>query len=759
MQNNTAFSKITIDSGNAKKEKFSLSHSLNTTASFGEVQPAQVRILVPNSKTIAGVDSLVRLAPMVAPTFGDMKLKVWHHFVGMSDLLRSFTKFLTQEPYGAVGQVRKQTTLPKMRLKDLSTLALIGARISCYIYDSDSSQSDRPVYLFPKADNNTAQAFSNLIAAQGLTAYVAYQDSRFPGYSGAMFSPSLLDPTLRSNLIPMGNIVHSDNSVLDWFDHPADTTNPYNQEWETISLQSADLVFTRNFGFSALPDVKVAFAVRLSAFGKRIRKILIAAGYKLNFTSVAEVNLLPLMAYYKAYFDSFGLCLYQNYESTNANVLLQSFDMGNNMFDLGNAEFCRFITDLGTCYVTDEQDFISAHQRTDAVSPSQAGFVNNIVVAPNYNGQDLVPAEGIDSTNENEAQAVRASTNHIFINRVNHTEVDSELLKRLYKVTNRNTIAGRRIAELLRAAGYGKYVDEQKSSFIGYTEVRIDVSDINATADSTNEATERSSTLGQYVGKGVGYDRGAANKTFSFENDEFGYWVTMFAIVPNSGYCQGVDPLLYDTDKFDMYDREMDGLGMEFSRKSVVVGSEDWHDEITDGDYDDFDESFGLVPRFTRYKVAHNVCNGDFSLRGVRDSYLPFTLDKFIEINDKFVEELPVESGQARRYAATAKAFEPDLPLAGNAWRYNSRYPWLNNFERIFASFSIEDSVGSVYSQLEGGVYANLPVYELTYNQYDSFIIQAAFVMNTYAPMLAISDSYGTTDENNGHGDMMMGKA
>ena len=502
MQNNTAFSKITIDSGNAKKEKFSLSHSLNTTASFGEVQPAQVRILVPNSKTIAGVDSLVRLAPMVAPTFGDMKLKVWHHFVGMSDLLRSFTKFLTQEPYGAVGQVRKQTTLPKMRLKDLSTLALIGARISCYILDSDSSTLDRPVYLFPKADNNTAQAFSNLIAAQGLTARVDYQDSRFPGYSGAMFSPSLLDPTLRSNLIPMGNLVYpTDGSVLDWFDHPVDSSNPYNQEWETISLQSADLVFTRHFSFAALPDVKVAFAVRLSAFGKRIRKILIAAGYKLNFTSASEVNLLPLMAYYKAYFDSFGLCLYQNYESTNANVLLQSFDMGNNMFDLGNAEFCRFVTDLGTCYVTDEQDFISAHQRTDAVSPSQFGFVNNIVVAPNYNGQDLTPAEGIDSINENEAQAVRASTNHIFINRVNHTEVDSELLKRLYKVTNRNTIAGRRIAELLRAAGYGKYVDEQKSSFIGYTEVRIDVSDINATADSTNEATERSSTLGQYVGK------------------------------------------------------------------------------------------------------------------------------------------------------------------------------------------------------------------------------------------------------------------
>lgn len=758
MQNNTAFSKINIDSGNAKKEKFGLSHSVNTTASFGECQPAQVRLLVPNSKTVAGVESLVRLSPMVAPTFGDMRLKTWHHFVGMSDLLRSFSKFITQEPYGAVGQVRKQLSLPKMRLKDLSTLCLIGARMTCYIKDETIPITQPEQFLLPFGDNSRASAFAAYLAASNYTAFVGFEDSRFPGYVGPMFSPSMLDPSLRSNLIPFGNMVSDQGVSGDLFDHPENQNDDYDSTFEVVSLQGADLVFTRRFTPVGVDSFDVAFAVRLSAFGKRLRKILIASGYKLNFTSPAEVNILPLFAYYKAYFDSFGLCLYQNYESTNANVLLTSYDMGNNLMDMGNAQFMRFVQDLGNCFVTDEQDFISAHQKTDAVSPSQIGFVNNIVVAPNYNGQVLVPAEGEDSTLDNDTPNVKAYTNHIFINRVNHTEVDSELLKRLYKVTNRNTIAGRRIAELLRAAGYGKYVDEQKSSFIGYTEVRIDVSDINATADSTNAATERSSTLGQYVGKGVGYDKEAANKTFTFENDEFGYWVTMFAIVPNSGYCQGIDPLLYDTDKFDMYDREMDGLGMEFSRKSVVSGAEDWHNEVTDGDYDNFDESFGLVPRMTRYKVAHNVLNGDFSLRGTRDSYLPFTLDKFIEINDRFVEVTENEQGNTR-YVTHSKAAEYQLPLAGNAWRYNSRYPWLNNFERIFTSFATNDDVASMVTVLDGGIYANLPVYELTYSQYDSFIIQSAFIMNTYAPMLAISDSYGTTDENDGHGDMMMGKA
>lgn len=772
MQNNTAFSSIKVDSANAKRERFNLTHNVNTTAGFGECQPAQVRLVVPNSKSVCSVESLVRAAPMVAPTYGDVKLKAWHHFVGMSDLLRSFTKFLVEQPYGTANGIKRQASLPRMRVRELSVMALIGCHFTIYHYDPNlGSQASIPDLnnarvsgwrLYDINDGSGGQAgslqISQALVNLGVISNIAIEDSRFPGYVGTMISPSIFDPRLPTNIIPVNNVLDTLGNVpiiLDGFETVQNQDGT--ERSVAVSLESADHVFIREIEWNGQKQY-LAFAVRFSSFGKRLRKILIASGYKLNYTSSAYVNIMPLMAYYKAYFDTFGLCLYQNYESTNADVLLKQYDAGVNNFDWGNAEFCRFVTDLGNTFVTDAQDFVSAHQRTDAVSTQSTGFINNIVLDPNYQGQSLV--QNIDQAQgtSDESPLVKISTNHVFIDQVNHTEVTAELLKKLYKWTNRNTIAGRRIEQLLRAAGYGAYVDEQKSNFIGYTEVRINVTDINATADGMNTVTDNNSIVGETVGKAIGYDAKASNKKFSYENNEFGYWVTIVAIVPDSGYCQGIDPLLYDVDRYDMYQREMDALGFELTRKSAVVGSVDWENSSTNNGVPvesptRFDNSFGLVPRYTRYKVQQNVANGDFTLRGTRAGYLPYMLDKYIEVGDRTVVEDANASGTGRVFMAYKGEDYEKLPIAGNAWRFNSRYPWLNNFERIFASFLFDKGVVS------NALGIDLNHYEYTYNIYDSFIVQNRFEFITYAPMLAIEDSYGTTDENDGRGDMTMGKA
>lgn len=764
MQNNTAFSSIKIDTASRPRERFNMTHNVSTTAAFGECQPAQVRLMVPNSKGVCNLESLVRLAPMVAPTYGDVKLKCWHHFVGMSELLRNFSSFLVEQPHGTANGIKKMTDLPKMRLSHLSVMALVGCHFTAYIYDANNSDnvaipdyqgSRKSAWRLVKAGSTGGLFVSKALSDQNFISNIAIEDARFPGYVGTMISPSMFSTHLPTNIIPVNNILDTLGNVpciLDAFDSVQNVDG--SERYLAVPLNSADHVFIRKLTVNG-NDTYVAFAVRFSAFGKRLRKILLACGYQLNFESGAYVNLMPLMAYFKAYYDTFGLCLYENYESTNANVLLKKFDAGSSTFDWGNTEFCRFVTDLGNTYVTDAQDFISAHQRTDAVSTGSVGFINNIVLDPNYNGQ--TPVQNLDQSQgtEYESNDVKYVTNHVFIDKVNHTEVTAELLKKLYKWTNRNTIAGRRIAELLRAAGYGKYVDEQKSNFIGYTEVRVNVTDINATADSFNTADGVGSTLGETTGKGIGYDEKAAKKSFSFENDEFGYWVSILAIVPDSGYCQGVDPLVYDTDRYDMYNADFDALGMELSRKSAVVGSVDWQNDSVDS-ANRFDESFGLVPRYTRYKVAHNIANGDFSLRGTRAGYLPYILDKFIDVGDRNVFEDEQDAAQNERLFIAAKQVDYEsLPIAGNAWRYNSRYSWLNNFNRIFTSFMTDYGVyNNAY-----GIMASPEHYEYCYNAYDNFILLNTLYLTLYSPMLAIEDSYGTTDENDGHGDTKFGKA
>lgn len=764
MRTNTDFNKIAVETGSRSRSRFGLAHEVNTTAAFGDCQPLQVRLLVPNSKTTCSIESLVRMAPMVVPTAGKMKLKTWSHFVGMSDLLRSWSAFMTGKPYGSAAGVRVQSKVPVMRLKDLSCMVLIGSHVTIYERtqgtDGDSDLTEWSTYdLSTQSSQGLMNAVLTAIDPSVMMA-TNLTDARFPLYAGLMVSLSLFGSDLPSNMIPINNIMPSYAAGTwngaDWFHFDGSQIYSGTSFYEdTVELDSADYVLVRKFG-SGANEKELAFAVRLSAFGKRLRKILIACGYQVNFASATEVNILPLFAYYKAYFDTFGLCLYQNYESTDADVLLKQYDAGSSNFDWGNVNWCRFVYDLGSCFVTDTQDFISAHQRTDAVSSNSLGFVNNIVVAPNYNGQQLTDA--MEQVNNPQLLPVanQSTTNHVYIDKVNHTEVDSELLKLLYKWTNRNTIAGQRIAELLRAGGYGKYVDEQKSNFIGYTEMTIDVMDVNATSDTFDTAGERASVTGEPAGKGFGYDKDVANKKFSFENDEFGYWITLCAVVPNSGYCQGIDQVLYDTERTDFYASEFDGKGMEFSRNSVVFGTTDWH---VDGSSNDahYDESFGLVPRFTRYKVANDVLNGDFSLRGVRDGYLPYTLDKFLTAGDRriFTDGTYDPSQGYYRYKADNGMQVKNLPIAGNAWRFNSRYPWLNNFERIFVTF-LKNQRGRNSDVANAYV---ITAYELEANYYDSFIIHNVVDMQTYAPMLPIEDSYGTTDDNDGHSDTSFTKA
>lgn len=760
MQTSTAFNHITIDSANRQKSKFGLAHDVNTTASIGDTQPLACRLLVPKSKTTLSMRHLIRLAPMVVPTYGRLKAKCWSHFVGFSDLLpRSAPSLLTKAPIAvatATGLPQVSAELPHMPLCDVASMCLVGASFTVYFHDPIMSESPDSQYTHWRSYDydSTVQSvvdFKDWVNSQGLLSYGS--SAGFPGYNGGLIDLGLLGSQFGSgSLVPLNSSGSGTvGSVVYRLFYPSNTVSE-TASWEPVSLASADYVFRRSFVYNGT-TYEVAIACRLSAFGKRIRKILIGLGYQINFSVSDDVNVLPIFAYYKAYWDSFGLTLYDNWESSAANSLLTAWDAhvyGTLVWS--NNFFRRFVYDLGTTFVTEQQDYISAHQATDTVAPGSStdpdydrGFVNNIVLNTPNSG-----ASPADQTNMSVPQsAVAGATGHVYINRVQHTEVDAELLKVLYKWTNRQTVAGKRIKELLEAGGYGDYVKNCKSNFIGYEELEIDVTDVNATADSSNAVTGHNSVVGEYVGKGVGVTNGQP-KTLTYENDEFGYWVTLFAICPESGYCQGLDPILLDYDVDHLYNSDFDGKGMELEPKSIVLGSADWNSNFYGSQ---FSASFGMVPRHSKYKVEHNKLNGDFSLRSVRSSYQPYTLDKVLSFGDRECKQSGNPSDHD--YFVVSGSPVSALPIAGNSWRYLNRYHWLSNFERIFTEFSNNSQLFERYVQYM----SNLTNFELYYQLYDHFVCMNIMDMVTYAPMLPIADSYGTTDENNGKGDTEFTKA
>lgn len=763
MKTNQAFNHITIDSANRKKTRLSLAHDVNTTASIGDVQPLLCRQLLPKSKAVLKYRHLLRLDPMVAPTYAELRAKTWNHFVGLSDLLpRTMPALLAKAPI-AKGDLNSVPTVPSvmphMVACDLAAAALVGASLTVYVHVPIGTEG-------PDAPYTDWRSYESGDSAQFVTDFKSWVGSHmshgvnagFVGYSGANLDLNALGSQWSTGNIPVNcsgssGVSYDPNRFL----YPPSGQSP-NSSWEPVPLSSANYVLRTSFTEGG-NTYDICWAVRLSAFGKRIRKILRGLGYACNFSlSGVNVDVTPLFAYYKAYWDTFGLTLYDNWESTAANTILSAWDSQSlsTAIDWITPYFKRFIYDLGTTFVTESQDFISAHQASDTVDSASGydddkdrGFLNNIVL--NTTGMNN-GVSGVSQISPSTAVSpVSAFTGHVYINRTNHTEVDAQLLKTLYKWTNRQTIAGKRIAQLLEAGGYGDYVKNCKTNFIGYNEVDIDVSDINATADSTNPVTGKNSSLGAYVGKGVGVsqaDRGDI-KTFSFENDELGYWVTMFAIVPESGWCQGFDPVLLDIDVDHKYNPDFDGLGMELEPKLIVMGESDWAKSSYSSD---FTASFGMVPRHTKYKVAHHIMNGDFNLRGVRDGNLPFVMDKYLSFGDR---EAYLLDSLNHKYTVQSGTSIASIPIAGNAWRYLNRYSWLANFERIFAHNEPNYDLWVEYVR----DMSNVTNYELYYNVYDHIVCMNKLDLQVYSRVLPVSDSYGTTEENNGDGDMTMNKA
>lgn len=767
--------KIAVTTSNRPRARFNLSHDVNTTASFGETQPLLCRLLPPGTKSSLNVESLVRLAPMVAPSFGRVKWETWSKFVPISDLMKNFAAMMAQTTVARGANVFTPSRVPYISLNILSFFCLIGAKATLYrVSDTEYGTGDSStMYLYKTTPSGTGMQSDS--GSEMYTAFLGeiggtetdFEYSWLNGYKhtgvylrlDALFGGQ--DQPNVSFKIPLnvGRVLGA--YELFNFGNGSVTDGRYSLEYDPVTIDGADYVISRTFS-AGYGSRRYAIAFRLSDFGRRLRKILLGCGYQINFDSDTPVNVLPLFAYYKAYWDLFGLTLYDNYESTNCSQFLTYVDFHNwallntsimhqdGPFDL----FAKFIYDLANCWVTDTQDFVSANMVSTAVSP-QFATGDFIDIDPD----DAVAHKGVTrkglSVEQYSAKDFNDSVGDYgqpWINNVIHSQLDSEVLKRLYKWTNRNTIAGRRIADLLRMQGLGKYVDDCKSDFIGHTETQVSISDVVSTSDTFDSNTDSGALLGEYGGKGLKYDK---TKNFVFENDEYGYWITIAAIVPQAGYCQAVDGNNFSVNKEDFYNPEFDGLGMEATKFGQIIGALDWSrgDEKTK-----LPSSFGFAPRYSRLKTMFNVMNGDFNQRSTRNSYLPFTLDKIIDVGDEI--QTDVAENENEEIFLTSRVLPANnLPTAGNSWRYNSRYFWLGNFNRIFVNEGTNSAVlKSVWQSLRG--LSGQDSFEINWRSYDNFLIHNVLDFVTWSPMLPIEDSFETKEDgNDGKDDLGVTKA
>lgn len=667
--------KISLGSSAHKRYTHDMSFDNNTTFDFGSVQPIFNQFMMAGDKLHISAKQLVRLAPMPVPSFARVKLVNECVFVPVSDVCPYFDCFQAGISYSVGSNNYLPTEIPH------TTNAVLLAELLC-------DWSDFTIY---KKTTGTMYVEQSSIPSDLATAFWA---TLFHGSSSYVSAP-----------VPLStNMVVGDNNriEIDGADHIVDTGT-------------------------------YILAFRFSATGKRLRKIYLGLGYSLDATN-DSVSLLPLLAFYKAWYDLYAPQRVSNWTRTKAFALIKYIedqykpDFTDNLYkalrsDTQFSLFEEFLGELSDCWFVSKDDFLSIHRASPSLAEGAFPFVDS-----------RTRLDSVDpSTYSNALQtATDPSGKGSFMPSIvppasGITQLSLDVLRRLSRYINKDSIIGRNLSNWLRVH-YGSDVVNtvfKNSYHVGSSRLDLQINDVFSTSDTyIPDPSSKSSTgelLGSYGGKGIGFD----TSEFSFTADKVGYVFILSSIVPTSGYFSGVDTSLLAWRHYDFPMPEYDALGYEVTPRSAVVSS---NDITTTGD--ESNKGFGFVPRYSGFKVKRNIVNGDMSRRGTIDDMSPYYLDRILISH--VLHGVAGASPGAYDIKGTYKA----LPSASTEWRYLCKYPWLGNFNRLFYDMDALANKASTAADINS-----------INNQPDNFICQTIFDSKLTTFLKPLSESFDTFDD------------
>lgn len=773
---NAKLGKVEVRSSRLPPSRNNLSRDIHTTMTFCDFQPTMVHEMEPDSSFTMNNETGVLMGSMVCPTMGRLNLESFGLFVPTEDIFPCYKEFKTGTPFTYGAETFVPFHRPRVPIAVLSMFCLFGARATIYecVYGQQS-----PKFQQWKC-YDTAQT-SHLIeqVKQSYNNYALFDHRTFGGFDGTSLrciSAAYILKSFNLDVISAWHTWFSNEFAIPVAGDPASGFTPgflygkSNDIAESIRTTGTRFVsiakpdFQINIPFKSDPnsqnyDKLACICFKMSDFGRRIYKVLRGCGWTPNFNDPLYVDVSPLFATWKAYYDMFGIKKWSNYQNTalarllalwmNAQcpgTVLQSSAMCN--------AFTDFMVDVGRMWFTDEQDYVTAHQpnvEDDPTNPiSSSGFIDvGSSLGSIGSASDVLYGLGVKPTPDG------FSNEHFAINRVLHSQVDSELLKKFYLWTNRNSVIGMRVAELLKAQGFEKWINEHEARFIGHHTIQMHLDKVVAQADTYNSTTDEGALLGEYGGRGLGYDE---NSIFSYKTREHGFFIVLSAIVPKAGFCQGEDLRWRRDSRMDEYQPEFDGVGMNASPKSLIYAG-DIRTPVSTADGTHFqwhDKTFGFIPMYSRYKYMQNLMNGEFQFGSTQLDKLCYTLDRILIPNNADVELKEHDEVYDLYHLKYGDLDALSVPIAGVLWRYLGRYGWLANFRRIFAvrGNSDEDSVGDY-------MFYNSPaLLELSVSGPDDFIVHQVQNNKYWAHMLSLEGSFETKqDGNSGSHDMVVSKA
>lgn len=631
----TAFSKISLGR-NSKKYSHNMSFDNNTSFPFGVVQPLMCQPMLADSSISVSYRQLLRLAPMPVPTFGRVSLRSEAFFVPITDVCPYYEAMLAQKSYpGSNGSLEYYpTTVPVTNNAMLVTWMMFNC---CYF----------SVYNY----DNTLEYFQPTVPT------------------------SSSEPAV-DQLLSLSNEIVKKLGVTRASTSPLGSLNLHFFTYDYATPEGADFVIQLNSVFDDDKTKGTLVCFKLNNFGRRLRANLIGCGYSLNIADTSLISLLPLLSYYKAWFDYYEVKREKQWLSTSCYKLITNYtenyitDFSHVMFSKTPTQryvvlFNQFMQELGNTWYVEDVNYVSAHRDGLVTQEGSVRFISNVYesnMLENKSGNDLPTLSGADLPDSISLVTLQA-------------------LSRLTRFLNKDSVIGGKLNDWIRNH-YGADISNslyRNSNHIGSYRLDSDISEVISTSDTADTDKGTGEYLGSYAGKGIGFDKNG----FHFKCSTFGYVFFVSAIVPHSRFFQGNDPTLYSTNVDTIPIPDYDALGYELTPKMSIFGDNGYQSYMST--LPSSDESFGYIPRYSGWKQRKDVINGDMSRRGVLASTSAYYLDRIIVQN--LVDSSPVFARDQEQEFVNGYTFEvttQNPPSASIEWRYPTRYSWLGNYNRIF---------------------------------------------------------------------------
>lgn len=664
-----------------KTYSHNMSFDNSTTLPFGVVQPLMSQRLEAKSKISLDMRQLVRLAPMPVPTFARMFMNNEVSFVPMVDVCPYYEALISGLSYSGTDKTYYPTKLPQTSNSTLLYLLLTADDTHFSIYDNTGLQ-------------------------------IAPSDEYLQKVNALLFKELFGD----------GN----------WTNPPVfPVLNDGNCE---ISYDDAVLPTGCDFFLNVVDnntDQSFMIAFRFGPATRRLRSIFIGLGYSLNIDNT-PVSFIPLLSFYKAWFDLYYPVRDLSWTDTNAFKLVRFIEDYKYLFIFNLRSFASsydkkryeaflaFISDLRNVFYVAPDDIVSIHRDTPNIG------AGNDISFIDYDGSDGFNVERIDPT----YQPTITRDGQISL-------ISLQVLQRLTRYFNKNSVIGRRISEYVKVhfgADVANSLYKDAYHLHSFT-FPLNVDDIFSTSDTFEQVSDTQSKgelLGSYGGKGIGFDKSHVEFTAPCA----GYFFVLGSISTPTGYFQGNSGDLYVTDFDTVPQADFDALGFELTPRGQFFGFNDiFYNSLGKANYANLGKGFGYAPRYTGLKYHKNIVNGDISRHSTAASLAPYHLNRIL--TPTVVNLLSLQkSGSVAKLNLDVHSV--DLPGSTTAWRYLTSQDWLGDYNRIF------------YNR---GDLLPLPGHsESYYGPDDNFIVQTVFESKVTNNLKPLSQSFDTYEESSDNG-------